>query len=572
MMPDDRLYGFSESDIAFLKRFIREQKDRPGNTTQRAALPEIDSVYVEHNASPDLYVALTPSSGIPGGEFSLSGTGSPHPPYFTEGRECQLYKIEDDGEVTRVGGLTRLVYNIATDPVPGTTFVTVKKTKHGKWVADLPSTVQITPGSGTGAIVFDCHFQSVDGVITLDLGSLAGEGLGVEVLECPRLVVFTGCGLRINEDDLSVEVALDDIAGNPENTSLVTIGSACPVLAVDLETVEIRTERLMTDSIQFLAGRKYLVLLNTFTEYTNHYNLAGLHINRVEGETIVGIPSVVNLCAMDCITGTGTGTGSCDVCEDESTVAIVEGPQGSIEVDLEITGPYDELPSQWMWVGYGIDRGVTGTASGSEDDNVSVQLTIFCDEGTWYAFGTYTLGPARDPIVRFVFNIELEVEGNDAFGTYNIPESQGGGVIEVAVELPCNGTGTGTGTGTGDGDTIDTECCPDDLLPDQFLLRILNVTGSCNPAAIGEEVILTFGGIATWDGSNGSLLNGIELICNGAPGDWTLNGFAGQGDMSNFNCNPGPGQPFWSGTFQTAGVFGCSMGDEITLEIVRVGD
>jgi hypothetical protein len=86
----------------------------------------------------EVYIALTPAGGIPaltplgtgtgakpGGDFDVAGTA-----------ECDIYKIFNKwNNIDRIVNLSKKVYNLSIDDVPGDTYITVIKDKSGHWIA-----------------------------------------------------------------------------------------------------------------------------------------------------------------------------------------------------------------------------------------------------------------------------------------------------------------------------------------------------------------------------------------------------------------------------------------------------
>lgn len=100
--------------------------------------------------------------------------------------------------------------------------------------------------------------------------------LGIE-LECG--LYYTGTGIAVN---------VDDIAGDRASTALVPVDNTDPVcdsIAVDLEVDSTTTETVVTNVVMSIVAGKLRTTLTKVT-YTNHFNEAGLHIDRTAGSPV----------------------------------------------------------------------------------------------------------------------------------------------------------------------------------------------------------------------------------------------------------------------------------------------
>ncbi len=92
----------------------------------------------EDPTAPEVYVAFTPSGGIP----ARSGT--------TPGSVlCDVHKVY--GGVLTDAGFERLVFNLNADAVDGSAYVKISRDKFGVWWAD---SAEGEPGTGTGTDTF----------------------------------------------------------------------------------------------------------------------------------------------------------------------------------------------------------------------------------------------------------------------------------------------------------------------------------------------------------------------------------------------------------------------------------
>lgn len=170
-MPEP-FYRLNESDVRELRRVVSDSRVQRGQLVRQRD----DSLDHEEILPPEVYVAKTPAGGI--AAMDVSST-LPVPGYAT----CTIYRIIFAGivpQLTVVGGLTKIVYNLALTALPADTWVKVSRDKYGQWYADASSggsemRVQLT------AVCF------YDGSDTRDLNNCAtGIGLNCDPdTDCP---------------------------------------------------------------------------------------------------------------------------------------------------------------------------------------------------------------------------------------------------------------------------------------------------------------------------------------------------------------------------------------------------
>ena len=126
------LRDFSEADWAVLKQVVTAVKSGRITTIGR---PESERAWVDgaDHQAPETYVAKTPSGGIP----ALTEASPDEQPGSAT---CSIYLIREDSitgvaELVRVTNLDKIVYNLTTDDIAGDTWITVTRTKFGKWMA-----------------------------------------------------------------------------------------------------------------------------------------------------------------------------------------------------------------------------------------------------------------------------------------------------------------------------------------------------------------------------------------------------------------------------------------------------
>lgn len=128
------------ADVATLKGVVERVNRLPGNTTGRPFSEE------EQGQAPDVYIAFTPTGGIPGMVIDLNtGTGTPlgtgtefgagNTPGYAD---CPIYRItETQGipDLELVYGLTRRVYNLSRGAIKGSRWLPIMRDKFGSWIA-----------------------------------------------------------------------------------------------------------------------------------------------------------------------------------------------------------------------------------------------------------------------------------------------------------------------------------------------------------------------------------------------------------------------------------------------------
>jgi hypothetical protein len=272
------------------------------------------------------------------------------------------------------------------------------------------------------------HDEETD-TYALDLTAAAFDGLYWDAENCVA-GVLTGCGTTYGPTTVpgaegdAIVVDFPVLAGEREDTALVVVeqggGSGnCDSLGVDLEAASTTTEELVNDVALSLSsdGAAITVTLTlTKTVYTNHFNLAGLHIDRT-----AGYPSE------EVLTESVTLDTSflCDCCDaGDPSVEAGATDQGDCCFAFTATPAGGTPPYTFSW-----DFG-DGTSS-------SDQNPTHCFE----AEGTY----------------EVVVTVTDACGKTATDS------VVVECVFP-----------------IETPCCPDDPVPATLNWAITNITGNCS--------------------------------------------------------------------------------------------
>lgn len=137
--------ALTEEDAAFLRETAERVRQLLGDTANR---PRVNA-WDEFQPAPELYIARTPSDGLPPMLGAEPGAA-----------ECDLYQLlRDDNGVPYVSPLLtqpKLVFNLSSDPVGGNRWALIQRDKFGSWVLGggglepSPTTTDPTPGTGTG--------------------------------------------------------------------------------------------------------------------------------------------------------------------------------------------------------------------------------------------------------------------------------------------------------------------------------------------------------------------------------------------------------------------------------------
>lgn len=288
------LYGLTKEDVEWLKRFRRAEQSRQETTTQRPAVT-VDSVYVDPNATPEVYIAYTPSSGISGLSSTGTGTGTQISSTLT-GADCQIYKRnENDNTLMPIGGLFRTVYNLSTGAIAGNQWVVAKRDKGGTWIVEAAADGTTTPNT------FGCHFE-VDGThVELNLAAIAGEGIGVYFPtgtdSCPQLTVFVGDGIDF-----------DPYGGL---TLLVDCGlSFSPYGELSLDLSDVVFDGLYWDDAACALGINFACHLKLFPAGDDGYEFIGIDVEALAG---VREETALTTIAGDQVWNGTSEAGRCDI-------------------------------------------------------------------------------------------------------------------------------------------------------------------------------------------------------------------------------------------------------------------
>jgi len=172
-MPTEPLYGLTPEDHQQLKQLIAWYRSSSPilNTRNRPAIErERDS------QAPQLFIARTPSGGIPALDANVSGTASDDEPGSAECEIYQVLRYNNPTTISATAANNKIVYNLSTTAIPGDSWVIVARDGFGTWIA-------LVSGGGTAFVG--------RGKISARLG----DGI-YSVQPIKRVTVGTGTGIE----------------------------------------------------------------------------------------------------------------------------------------------------------------------------------------------------------------------------------------------------------------------------------------------------------------------------------------------------------------------------------------
>lgn len=132
-MPEE-LYALTPNDLETLRTVKRLIQNGKLNTSGR------DEAKNGVSQSPDVYIAKTPTGGIPGRVSLTPGSA-----------ECEVYVLVD-GVLEALGIEVQTVYNLGTTAIEGNLYIAIKQDKFRIWLADVPG-LGITGYTGNRVII-----------------------------------------------------------------------------------------------------------------------------------------------------------------------------------------------------------------------------------------------------------------------------------------------------------------------------------------------------------------------------------------------------------------------------------
>jgi hypothetical protein len=113
---------FEASEWNLIRDMVREYRQKRYNQILSSA------GITQDRRTPDVFIALTPTGGIPSRDGFVPGKAT-----------CQVYRIVTISNVDTlqtVPDLTRVVYNTSIQAIDGGQFIGIKSDKWGRWLAD----------------------------------------------------------------------------------------------------------------------------------------------------------------------------------------------------------------------------------------------------------------------------------------------------------------------------------------------------------------------------------------------------------------------------------------------------
>lgn len=145
---NDEVFYLDREDREQFVALVAEMKRRGGGKGVHHVSKDDDHL------APEVYVARTPSGGIPSLDANGTGTSDDDVPGSAV---CTVYNINLSTEVlTPVTGFTRTVYNIHPIAVEGSTWIVVARDKYGRWlhiaggINNRMEHIKVTSNTATG--------------------------------------------------------------------------------------------------------------------------------------------------------------------------------------------------------------------------------------------------------------------------------------------------------------------------------------------------------------------------------------------------------------------------------------
>lgn len=180
-------YVLSDRDVRVLREMMREFAQRRQNqqSTSEQGTP---------SAAPEVYVARVPADGIPALDEGFTGTGTgtgtmdDSPGYAV----CAVYRavLDEVGTPTliRVADLNKIVYNLSSSTIRGSSWCLVARDKFGYWYATGAIDLEDDGTNLRGATIVD-HVHVVESIPDTGTGTA-----GAPSWYCERVVMPYGGG------------------------------------------------------------------------------------------------------------------------------------------------------------------------------------------------------------------------------------------------------------------------------------------------------------------------------------------------------------------------------------------
>lgn len=316
----------SEEEIKILKLWVENQKNQRQDLGGRRNTKLWNDG--DDQNTPDLYIALPPSGGIP----ALSILGSvPAEGDIPGYADCSIYKIThtypDEPEMVQMDVPDKRVYNLTTSIIPGgTTWITVHRSKSGQWIVPGSSAstneihCRVTECLGDGyyraklalSITFSIPADQTTGTGTSTVANptcepcdlILGEGPGTATASNPTV----SCGTLSTPNRIVPDGEQDIIIYDPRAVPLKVPGHA---VIVDMgDTAAQETTGTGTGTGTSDTEKIYIVLTGTYEVVgipDRFYKCCNNSVLLSRCDTYITEGSVCVGTEIDCPT-TGTGT------------------------------------------------------------------------------------------------------------------------------------------------------------------------------------------------------------------------------------------------------------------------
>lgn len=134
----------SDYEVYLLQSLLDKARRQVVNTQNRPA-----RVSSQVELFPEIYIARTPTAGVP--KYTLSTTGTGELPTLNSA-ECEVWKIDENDQLEQVVNFSKKVYSFYDFDIPGDTWVLIKREKYGMWMIEwFDQGDDLDTGTGTGS-------------------------------------------------------------------------------------------------------------------------------------------------------------------------------------------------------------------------------------------------------------------------------------------------------------------------------------------------------------------------------------------------------------------------------------
>jgi hypothetical protein len=153
----------TDEDHRLLKDMINDRKGGRVNSPSRSS--QLFSEQDANHQAPEVYVAKTPTTGIPARSGTTLGEAA-----------CDIYRVVS-AVVEAVPSFSEKVYNLQPSAVGGDTYIGIKRDKYGTWIADTGGgSANLRHGIVTKVCDTECNIYEVEIVERTFPESCTGTG------------------------------------------------------------------------------------------------------------------------------------------------------------------------------------------------------------------------------------------------------------------------------------------------------------------------------------------------------------------------------------------------------------